>query len=103
MRSALLAVVLFVGCVPEGEAFPIQPGTTNVPALGGVGSGGFGGGSDVVIDAGTGDDGGAGDGDGGIRLDAGFPVNDAGPFLDGPPPDAAALLPDAQTDFPPFP
>lgn len=97
MRSALLAVVaLFVGCVPEGEAFPVQPGSTNAPAIGGVVGG-------AVADAGIGDDGGAGDGDGGIRLDAGTVVNDAGPFLDGPPPDAAALLPDAQTDFPPFP
>lgn len=97
MRSALLTVVvLFVGCVPEGEAFPIQPGSTNVPAIGGVGSG-MGGGTDGRPDAGT------GDGDGGIGLDGGAPLNDAGPFLDGAPADAAALLPDAQTDFPPFP
>jgi hypothetical protein len=98
MRSALVALVLvFVpvaGCTPDGEAYPIQPGSTNVPALGGVAGGGFGEGSgDVVPDAGTG----SGDLDGGVTL------NDAGPFFDAPPPDAAALLPDAQTDFPPFP
>jgi hypothetical protein len=101
MRSALLALVLFAGCTPESEAgYPILPGsTTNVPATG-VGGGGFG--SDAIdLDAGTGS--GSDDtGDGGL-FDAGLGQNDAGPFLDAAPPDAAALLPDAQTDFPPFP
>lgn len=101
MRSALLAFVLFAGCTPDADGFPLMPGSTNVPASGGVGNGGFGGGSDVA-DAGVDFDGGGIDGDGGIDLDGGL-LNDGGAFLDGPPADAAALLPDAQTDFPPFP
>jgi hypothetical protein len=98
MRRVLLALVLtascFAGCTPDSEAYPLQPSSTNVPA-GGVGGGGFGGGSDdgSLADAGTdGNDA----GDGGAR-------QDSGPFFDARPPDAAALLPDAQTDFPPFP
>jgi hypothetical protein len=97
MRSVLLAFVVFAGCTPDLEGYPLQPGSTNVPAVG-VGAGGFGGGSDegMVPDAGTG----SGSDDGGVFLDGGVRL-DAGPFLDAPPPDAAALLPDAQTDFPP--
>jgi hypothetical protein len=103
MRSALLALVLFAGCSDAAEAgYPVLPGSTNVPAVG-VGTGGFGsgGGDDMDLDAGTGS--GSDDGDGGVLNDAGVGVNDAGPFLDAAPADAAALLPDAQTDFPPFP
>jgi hypothetical protein len=97
MRSVLFAFVLFAGCTPDSEAYPLQPSSTNVPALG-VGTGGFGGSDDTGTppDAGTGS--GSDIGDGGVATDL-----DAGPFFDAAPPDAAALLPDAQTDFPPFP
>jgi hypothetical protein len=96
MRRVLFAFVLFAGCTPDSEAYPLQPGSTNVPAVG-VGAGGFGGGDTGALpDAGTGS--GSDIGDGGVSPDL-----DAGPFFDAAPPDAAALLPDAQTDFPPFP
>jgi hypothetical protein len=96
MRSALLAFVLFAGCTPDADGFPVVPGSTTVTAAGGPG--GFGDDGTQRNDAGLGNQ--DGDGDGGIKLDASFPAIDGGPILDGPPADAAGLLPDADFLFP---
>lgn len=104
MRRVALAIAL-AACTPDGSetSYPVQP-TGAASFTGGMqeGTGGGGGGGGGGDDGEGGDDG-MFDPDAGVGVfDAGVPTGrDAGPFLDGggifdaPPPDAAALLPDA--------
>lgn len=88
MRSAVLAFAL-AACTPEADNFPIVPVSASNVAGAVAEDDDF----PVRPDAGISGDGGLGDG--GIGgFDGGF-GRDAGPFLDGPPADAAALLPDS--------